>query len=149
MSRRDLDSLLAYLRENSGGFPMPRLREQMLKAGHAPSMADLAIGVYEGRLPEPERPVWPLVLWVTGINFALAGLCAFLFTELEKSVACSAVALLPILYFIEFITGLALLSSRERKSYRQGRALLLGVLTFVGLAALLLVFGAVRYLSQL
>jgi uncharacterized membrane protein YhaH (DUF805 family) len=148
MARRDLDALLSYLQENSGRFPLERLRDQMLRAGHAPATADLAIGVFQGRLPPPEPPVWPLALVVTIIDFALAGLCAVLFSQVEKSLACSALALLPVIYFGQFLAGIALLSSRDRDQYRRGRALLLGVLAFVGLGVLLLSAVAVRYLSR-
>lgn len=149
MSHRDLDALLTYLQENSSRFPMERLRDQILKAGHAPATADLAIGVFQGRLPPPEPTVWPLALIVTLIDFTLAGLCALLFSRAEKSLACSALALLPVIYFGEFLAGIALLSSRDRDQYRRGRALLLGVLLFVALGVLLLGGVAVRYLSKL
>ncbi len=148
MSRRDLDALLSYLRENSGRFPLERLRDQILRAGHAPSTADLAIGVFQGRLPLPEPTVWPLAVVVTAIDFALAGVCALLFSRAEKSLACSALALLPVIYFAEFLAGIALLSSRDRDQYRRGRALLLGVLLFVALGVFLLAAVAVRYLSR-
>jgi hypothetical protein len=148
MSRRDLDALLAYLRENSSRFPIERLREQILKAGHAPATADFAIGVFQGRVPAPEAPVWPLAALATVINFVLAGLCALLFSRTDKSLACSALALLPVIYFGEFVTGIALLSSRDRNQYRRGQALLLGVLLFVGLGVLLLGGAAVHYLSK-
>ena len=148
MSRRDLAPLLTYLRENSGRFSIERLRDQILKAGHAPATADLAIGIFQGRLPPPEAPVWPLALMVTAIDFALAAFCAILFSRAERSLACSALALLPVIYFGEFVTGIALLSSRDRNQYRRGQALLLGVLLFVGLGVLLLGGATVRYLSK-
>lgn len=149
MARRDLDSLLSYLQENSGRFPLDRLRDQMLRAGHAPATADLAIGVFQGRLSPPEPPVWSLILLVAVLDFALAGLCALLFSRAEKPLACSALALLPVIYFGEFLAGIALLSSHDRDQYRRGRALLLGVLLFVALGALLLGAVAVRYLSRM
>lgn len=148
MSRRDLHALLTYLQENSGRFPVERLRDQILKAGHPAATADLAVGVFQGRLPPPEPTVWPLALVVTLIDFALAGLCALLFSQARTSFACSALALLPLIYFSEFIAGIALLSSRDPDQYRRGRALLLGVLLFVGLGVLLLVGVTVRYLSK-
>jgi hypothetical protein len=149
MSRRDLDALLTYLQENSGRFPLERLRDRILQAGHPPTTADLAIDVFQGRLPPPEPTVWPLALIVTAIDFALAGLCALLFSQAEKSLACSALALLPVIYFGEFLAGIALLSSRDRGQYRRGRVLLLGVLLFVAVGLLLLGGVAVRYLSKL
>lgn len=148
MSRRDLDALLAYLRENSGRFSMERLREQILKAGHAPATADFAIGVFQGRLPPPEAPAWPLAAVVTVLNFAFAGLCALMFSRTDKSLACSALALLPVIYFGEFVTGIALLSSRDRNQYRRGQGLLVGVLLFVGLGVLLLIGAAAHYFSK-
>ncbi|HSG39133.1 MAG TPA: hypothetical protein VLE27_05805, partial [Thermoanaerobaculia bacterium] len=100
------------------------------------------------RLPPPEPPVWPLALLVTVIDFALTGLCALLFSRAEKSLACSILALLPVIYFGQFLAGIALLSSRDRDQYRRGRALLLGVLLFVALGVFLLSAVAVRYLSR-
>lgn len=149
MSRRDLHALLSYLQENSSRFPVERLRDQILRAGHPPASADLAIGVFQGRLPPPEPTVWPLALVVTVIDFALAGLCALLFSRADKSPACSTLALLPVIYFGEFLAGIALLSSRDPDQYRRGRALLLGVLLFVALGLLLLGGVAVRYLSKM
>ncbi len=149
MSRRDLQALLTYLQENSSRFPVERLRDQILKAGHPAATADLAVGVFQGQLPPPEPTVWPLALVVTLIDFALAGLCALLFSQAQKSLACSALALLPLIYFSEFLAGIALLSSRDRDQYRRGRALLLGVLLFVGLGVLLLVGITVCYLSKM
>jgi hypothetical protein len=149
MSRRDLPALLSYLQENASRFPVERLRDQILKAGHPAATADLAVGVFQGHLPLPEPTVWPLALVVTLIDFALAGLCALLFSQAQKSLACSALALLPLIYFGEFLVGIALLSSRDRDQYRRGRALLLGVLLFVGLGLLLLGGVTVRYLSKL
>ena len=42
MSRRDLDSLLSYLRDNSSRFPVEALRAQMVKAGHEPAAVERA-----------------------------------------------------------------------------------------------------------
>jgi hypothetical protein len=149
MSRRDLDALLTYLREHSDRFGVERLRDQILKAGHAPATADFAIGIFQGRLPPPEPPVWPLALLMTAIDFALAAFCALLFSRVEKSLACSALALLPVIYFGQFVTGIALLSSRDRNQYRRGQGLLLGVLLFVALGVLFLGGVTVRYLSRM
>jgi hypothetical protein len=76
MHRRDLKALLDYLAGNSPLYPLAALREQMVKAGHAPADADRAIAVFQGRAPLPPPPVWAPALLVALADFALAGLSA-------------------------------------------------------------------------
>lgn len=146
MSRRDFDALLAYLTENSSRFPREALRAQMLKAGHPAADADRAIAVFEGRMPPPEPPVWPAVLFVALVDFALAGLCAFLFSRYGTGqVSCSAVVLVPAVYLTELGAGLVALASGKD---RLGRTLLLGVLLFFALALLILLVLLARWLGK-
>jgi hypothetical protein len=149
MHEKDLRALLTYLKENSSHFPVEVLRGQMVKAGHPPGDAEQAIGVFEGRIAPPELPAWPGVVWVVVVYFALAGLVSFLFPRLERGAGCSFVALLPGIYFLEFISGLLLLASRDRDQYRRGRALMLGVLAFVALGLAILLGVLVHWLSTL
>ena len=146
MSRRDFEALLAYLAENSGRFPREALRAQMVKAGHAPAEADRAIAVFEGRVPPPEPPVWPAVLFVALFDFALAGLCAVLFDRYGAGqVSCSALVLVPAVYLTELGGGLIALASGKE---RLGRALVLGVLLFFGLALVILLVLLARWLGK-
>jgi hypothetical protein len=149
MHKKDLRALIAYLGENAPKYPLEVLRAQMIQAGHKPEEAEQAIGVFQGRIPPPESPAWPGAMAVTAFDFALVALCWALFPRLEKGLACSAVALLPSIPFLEFIAGLLLLGSRDRDQYRRGRALLLGVLSFVGLGLAMLVGFLVHWLSTM
>ncbi len=146
MSRRDFKALLAYLAENSGRFPREALRAQMVKAGHAPTEADRAIAVFEGRMPPPELPVWPAVLFVILFDFALAGLCAALFNRYGTGqVSCSVLVLVPAVYLTELAGGLIALASGKE---RLGRALVLGVLYFFAVALLILLMLLARWLGK-
>lgn len=146
MSRRDFEALLAYLAENSGRFPREVLRAQMVKAGHAPAEADRAIAVFEGRMPPPEPPVWPAVLFVALFDFALAGLCAVLFDRYGAGqVSCSALVLVPAAYLTELAGGLVALASGKE---RLGRVLLLGVLSFFAFGLLILLVLLARWLGK-
>lgn len=149
MHDQDLRALVAYLKENAPKYPVEVLRAQIVKAGHTPEEAEQAVGVFQGRILPPERPAWPGAVAVTVLDFVLVGLCWVLFPRLEKGIACSAVALLPALLFLQFIAGLLLLGSRDRDQYRRGRSLLLGVLSFVGLGLAMLVGFLVHWLSTL
>jgi hypothetical protein len=134
------------LAENSGRFPREALRAQMVKAGHAPAEADRAIAVFEGRVPPPEPPVWPAVLFVALFDFALAGLCAVLFDRYGAGqVSCSALVLVPAVYLTELGGGLIALASGKE---RLGRALVLGVLLFFGLALVILLVLLARWLGK-
>lgn len=146
MSRRDFEALLAYLAENSGRFPREALRAQMVKAGHAPTEADRAIAVFEGRMPPPEPPIWPAVLFVTLFDFALAVLCTFLFNRYGTGqISCSVLVLVPAVYLTELTGGLVALASGKD---RMGRALLLGVLFFFALALLILLVWLAWWLGK-
>jgi hypothetical protein len=146
MHRKDLNSLLSYLKENDGLFPLRALRERMIQAGHGPAEADLAIAIFEGRVPPPEPPIWPAVLFVTLFDFALAGLCAVLFNRYGTGqLSCSALVLVPAVYLTELGVGLIALASGKE---RLGRALLLGVLLFFGLALLILLVFLARWLGK-
>lgn len=118
----------------------------MVKAGHAPAEADRAIAVFERRMPPPEPPVWPAVLFVALFDFALAGLCAFLFDRYGTGQAsCSALVLVPAVYLTELASGLTALASGKD---RLGRALLLGVLLFFALALLILLVFLALWLGK-
>jgi len=137
MYKRDLNTLITYLNENSEIYSLEALRGQMVKAGHAPAEADQAIAVFQGRAPAPPRPVWWIVLGVALFNVALAGLGFGLFSRYGMGeAACSALVLVPAIYLAELFGGLILLGSGKD---RWGRGLLLGVLLFfaLGLAVLL------------
>jgi hypothetical protein len=143
MPRRDLDSLLAYLRENSGRFSLDTLRAQMAKAGHKPEAVERALRVFQGTEPPPDPPSWPWVLVVAFVDLALVGLFAWLFTHGYKQAGCSVIGLLPVLCLLEFVVGLTLLASRDRQ--RLGRALFFGVLLFFGVSlAIVSVWGAAK-----
>ena len=146
MHKKDLQALLAYLRDNSGQFPLLSLRGQMLKAGHAPAEVDHVIAVFEGKLQPPEPPIWPAVLFVTLFDVALAGLCAALFSRYGTGQAsCSAVVLVPAVYLTELGAGLICLASGKD---RLGRALLLGFVLFCGLGALVLLLLLARWMGK-
>ncbi len=146
MSRKDLDALLGYLRENSDLYPVDALRAQMIKAGHSPATADQAIAVFQGRAPRPETSVWGPALLVAFADCALAFVCYGLFSRNGTGqVACSALGLLAGLYLAELFASLILLAGGKERS---GRALLLGLLIFFAVA-LLAGFGLlVRWLSK-
>lgn len=118
----------------------------MIEAGHAPAEADLAIAIFEGRMPPPEPPIWPAVLFVSLFDFALAGLCAVLFDRYGAGQAsCSALVLVPAVYLTELAGGLIALASGKE---RLGRALLLGVLLFFALVLLILLVLLARWLGK-
>lgn len=143
MPRRDLDSLLAYLRENSSRFPLESLRAQMVKAGHKPEAVERALRVFQGTEPPPDPPSWPWAVGVAFVDLAMVGLFAWLFTHGYKSGGCSVIGLLPVLCLLEFVVGLTLLASRDRQ--RLGRALFFGVLLFFGVSlAVVSVWGAAK-----
>jgi hypothetical protein len=136
MDRKDLKALLAYLGENSPLYPLPALREQMVKAGHPAADADLAIAVFQGRAPLPPPPVWAPALLVALADFALAGLSFDLFSRLGMGkVACSSLVLVPAIYLVELLSGLILLATGKES---WGRALLLGFLLFAAVGLLVL-----------
>jgi hypothetical protein len=146
MSRKDLDSLLAYLAENSGRHSIEALQGQILKAGHSPADADRAIAVYQGRMPPPEAPVWWPALLVAVVDFALGFLCYELFSRQGTGkVSCAALALIPGLYLAELLASFILLAGGKE---RWGRALLLGLLIFFAMVALTGFVILVRWLSK-
>jgi len=143
MPRRDLESLLAYLRENSSRFSLETLRAQMVKAGHKPEAVERALRVFQGTEPPPDPPSWPWAVAVAFVDLVMVGLFAWLFTHGYKSVGCSVIGLLPVLCLLEFVVGLTLLASRDRQ--RLGRALFFGVLLFFGVSlAIVSVWGAAK-----
>ena len=143
MSRRDLDSLLSYLRDNSSRFPVEALRAQMVKAGHEPAAVERALRVFQGAEPPPDPPSWPWAVVVAFVDLLMVGLFAWLFTHGHKQSGCSVLGLLPVLCLLEFIVGLTLLASRDRQ--RLGRALFFGVLLFFGVSlAIVSVWGAAK-----
>jgi hypothetical protein len=146
MHKNDLKSLLSYLKENAGLYPLEALRERMVRAGHTPAEADLAIAVFQGKVPPPEPPVWPGVLLVALLDFVLAGVCTALFSRQGAGeTSCSALVLVPALYLAEIFVGLALLASGRD---RPGRMLLLGVLLFLALGVLILLVLLARWLGK-
>jgi hypothetical protein len=143
MGRRDLDSLLSYLRENSSRFSPEALRAQMVKAGHKPEAVERALRVFQGTEPPPDPPSWPWAMVVAFVDLAMVGLFAWLFTHGYKQGGCSIIGLLPVLCLLEFVVGLTLLASRDRQ--RLGRALFFGVLLFFGVSlAIVSVWGATK-----
>jgi len=145
--KKDLQALLAYLRDNSGQYPLGSLRSQMVKAGHVPAEVDHAIAVFEGKALPPEPPVWPAVLFVVLFDCALAGLCALLFSRYGTGqVSCSALVLVPAVYLTELVAGLISLASGKE---RLGRALLLGFVFFCAVGALGLLLFLARWLGKL
>src|SRR5882724_1675953 len=129
MDDKDLKALRAYLRDNAPAFPLVALREQMLKAGHAPEAVERAVAVFEGRARPPEKSAWLPALAVALADLALVFLWSALFRRLGTGrVSCGSAVLLPILYLAEIFGGLALLAGGRD---RWGRALLLGVLLFL------------------
>jgi len=146
MSRRDLQALLGYLRENSGLYPVEALRAQMVRAGHAPADADRAIAIFQGRAPRSEESIWLPALLVALIDSALAFLCYELFHRYGTGkVACSTVAVIPGLYLTELMASLILFAAGKE---RWGRVLLLGLLIFFALGLLVLFGLLVRWLSK-
>ena len=143
MLRRDLDAMLAYLRENSSQFSLESLRAQMEKAGHKPAAVERALRVFQGVEPPPDPPSWPWAMVVAFVDLSLVGLFAWLFTHGYKQGGCSIIGLLPVLCLLEFVVGLTLLASRDRQ--RLGRALFFGVLLFFGVSlAIVSVWGATK-----
>jgi hypothetical protein len=147
MSERDLRALLAYLRANAPAFPLGALREQMVKAGHAPEAVERAVAVFEGRARPPEKPAWPAALAVALADLALVFLWSTLFHRFGTGrVSCGGAVLLPIVYLVEIFGGLALLAGGRD---RWGRALLLGVLLFLIAGLVILSTIAGKWLSGL
>jgi hypothetical protein len=146
MSRKDLEALLEYLRENAGLYPVEALRAQMVRAGHAPADADRAIAVFQGKAPRPEPPVWGPAWLVALADLALAFLSYELFSRQGAGkVSCSALAVIPGIYLAELFTSFILLAGGKE---RWGRALLLGILIFFALGALVGFGLLVRWLSR-
>ena len=146
MRRRDLEALLAYLRENSASYSLESLRAQIVKAGHAPADADRAIAVFEGKAPRSEPAVWGPALLAALVDLALAFLCYELFSRHGAGKAsCSAVALVPGLYLTQLFASIILLAGGKE---RWGRALLLGFLIFFAVAVLIGFGFFVRWLSK-
>ena len=136
MHRKDLKALLDYLAGNTPLYPLPSLREQIVKAGHPPADADRAIAVFQGRAPLPPPPVWAPAVLVALADFALAGLSVELFSRFGMGrVACSTLVLVPAFYLVEILAGLVLLATGKES---WGRALLLGFLLFVAMGLLVL-----------
>jgi hypothetical protein len=147
MHDKDLKALLAYLAANSPLYPLEALRAQMVRAGHAPEAAERAIAVFQGRVRPPEGPAWPLGLGIAVADLALAWLWVGLFQRFGTGrVSCSAAVLLPMIYLAEIFGGLAVLAAGRD---RWGRALLLGVLLFLGVGLVILSAIAGKWLSSL
>lgn len=146
MRRRDLEALLAYLRENSASYSLEPLRAQIVKAGHSPADADRAIAVFEGKAPRSEPAVWGPAMLVALVDLALAFLCYELFSRHGAGKAsCSAVALVPGLYLTQLFASIILLAGGKE---RWGRALLLGFLIFFAVGALIGFGFFVRWLAK-
>jgi hypothetical protein len=146
MSRKDLEALLGYLRENSGLYSMEALRAQIVRAGHAPAAAERAIAVFEGRAPRPEPSIWLPALLVAAIDSAFTFLCYSLFFHYGTGkVACSAVALLAGAYLAQLVASFILFAAAKE---RWGRILLLGLLLFCGLGLLVLLGLLIRWLAK-
>jgi len=146
MSRRDLEALLGYLRENSGLYPMEALRVQILRAGHAPADADRAIAIFQGRASRDEPSIWLPSLLVALIDSALALLCYELFHRYGAGKAsCSTVAVIPALYLTELLASLILFAAGKE---RWGRVLLLGLLIFFAFGVLTLFALLLRWLAK-
>lgn len=145
MSRRDLDSLLAYLAENAGQYSMDALRSQIVKAGHSPAEADRAIAVFQGKVPRSEPAVWGPALLVALADLALAFVCYELFSRNGAGkVPCSALALISGLYLAQLFASVILLAGGKE---RWGRALLLGILILFAVGALIGFALLARWLS--
>lgn len=146
MSRKDLEALLAYLRENAGLYPMEALRVQIVRAGHSQADADRAIAVFEGRMPRREPAIWMPALLVALADLGFTFLCYEMFSRYGAGkVACSAVALLAGVYLTEVVASFILFAAGKE---RWGRILLLGLLLFVGLGLLVLLGLLARWLSK-
>lgn len=146
MSRKDLEALLAYLRENAGLHPMEALRVQIVRAGHSQATADRAIAVFEGRAPRREPAIWMPALLVALADLGFAFLCYETFSRYGAGrVACSAVVLLAGVYLTELVASFILFAAGKE---RWGRVLLLGLLLFAGLGLLVLLGLLARWLSQ-
>jgi hypothetical protein len=146
MSRKDLEALLVYLRENAGLYPMEALRMQIVRAGHSQADADRAIAVFEGKAPRSEPAVWSPALLVALVDLALAFLCYELFSNHGAGKAsCSAVALVPGVYLTQLFASVILLAGGKE---RWGRALLLGFLIFFAVGVLIGFGFFVRWLSK-
>ena len=143
MSRRNLAALLAYLADNAGRFSLDTLRGQMVKAGHSPAAAERAIRIFQGAEPPPDPPSWPGAVAVAAFDLVLVGLFAWLFTHAHKQGGCVILSLLPLLCLLEFVVGLTLIASGDRRSL--GRMLFFGVLFFLGISLVVVsVWGAAK-----
>jgi hypothetical protein len=146
MSRKDLDALLAYLRENAGLHPMEALRAQIVRAGHSAASADRAIAIFEGRVPRREPAIWGPSLLVALADLGFAFLCFEMFSRYGASkITCSGVVLLAGAYLTELVASFILFAAGKE---RWGRVLLLGLLLFLGLGLLVLLGLLARWLSK-
>jgi hypothetical protein len=146
MSRKDLDALLGYLRENAGLHPMEALRAQIVRAGHSQAAADRAIAVFEGKVPRREPAIWgpSLLVALADLGFAFLGFEMFSRYGAGK-VACSGVVLLAGAYLTELVASFILFAAGKE---RWGRVLLLGLLLFLGLGLLVLLGLLAYWLSK-
>jgi hypothetical protein len=146
MRQRDLEALLAYLKENSHSYPMDSLRAQMVKAGHSLAGADRAIAVFQGKALRREPAVWGPAFLLAFADLALAFLCYTLLSRYGAGkVSCSAAALVPGLYLTELFASFILLAGGKE---RWGRILLLGLLIFLAMAVLVLFGLLARWLAN-
>jgi hypothetical protein len=137
MPEENLDTMLSYLRENSGRYSLEALRGQLLAAGHSPEAADRAIAEFRAQSPPPERPVWRLALLVAAVDLVLLGAVIAMAASmpgLPDDLLTAAFLILPALYFVQLVAGAVMLALPARR--RLGKGLLLGGLLFVGVGIL-------------
>jgi peptidoglycan/LPS O-acetylase OafA/YrhL len=137
MPDENLETMLSYLRENSGRYSLEALRGQLLAAGHSPEAADQAIAELRAQSPPPEPSSWRLALLVAVVDLALLGVVVAMVLSMPgipDDLLTAALLGLPALYFAQFVAGAVMLSLPARR--RLGKGLLLGGLLFVGVGIL-------------
>jgi hypothetical protein len=137
MPDENLETMLSYLRENSGRYSLEALRGQLLAAGHSPEAADRAIAEFRAQSPPPERPAWRLALLVAAVDLALLGVVVAMVASMPgipDDLLTAALIGLPALYFAQLVIGAVMLAVPAKR--RLGKGLLLGGLLFVGVTIL-------------
>lgn len=134
MTEPGLDPILAYLRENSGRYSLPALREQLLREGHAVDDVDLAIQIFQYEHPEALPRIWP---WILSILLLDAGLTLVLSGSPRQQYWIVAVVVIALLIgFAEILLGLLLMIPRGFRPW--GSVLLRGAGLFAAVGLLTL-----------
>ncbi|HEX4499221.1 MAG TPA: hypothetical protein VIE43_26325 [Thermoanaerobaculia bacterium] len=137
MTEPSLEPILAYLREHSGQFSLPALREQLVQSGYDPAIVDDAIVVYRSEHPPAVRPhVFRQALQVLAVNVVLFGGMMLVQSANESAVLSFLFPMFMVFIGVELLGGIVACFPAKSRSW--GLALLLGLMLSAGLGILAL-----------